>query len=211
LTASGVSDFVVDTGSVQVSDALAAALVDAGMLQALPAANLVLDASAEVNNHYAHLATTLKSISDLGVNAIETGAANHLYVDLGLPTDDPEAMADISELLNALDPANHATDLARDQNGKAVDISLVISGDMASAIEKAGGFTEADMRHFENLGIHQIAVVDPSASADSPNPVGLISDAAVKQTNTPLPEVKLIGADDPMYHELHHPNTPTKS
>jgi hypothetical protein len=210
LTASGVSDFVVESGNVQVSDALAAALVDAGMLQALPSANLVLDASAEVTKNYAHLATTLKSISDLGVHAIEAGAANQLYVDLGLPEHDASAMADISHLLNSLDPANHATNLAQDQNGHAVGISLVISGDMASAIEKSGGFTADDMRHLENLGINQIAVVDPSANVNTPNPTGLISSDAVSQAHAPLPEVKLIGADNSMYDELHHPVPPHK-
>ena len=200
LTASGVSDFVVAGGDVQVSDDLAAALVDAGMLQALPSANLVLDASAKVTDSYAHLATSLKAIADLGVDGINVGHANQLYIDLGLPAHDPNAMADISHLLGALDPANQATELAHNQDGHSVDISLVISGDLANTIKDAGGFTESDMHHLENLGIKQIAVVDANDHADA---AGIFSAGAVSQAHTPLPEVKLIGATDPMFDELH--------
>jgi hypothetical protein len=209
LTASGVSDFVVDSGDVVVSDALASALVDAGMLQALPDANLVLDVSAQVVENYAHLATSLKAMAELGVNGIETGHADHLYIDLGLPVHDASAMSDISHLLSTLDPANHATDIAHNQDGKPVDISLVISGDVASAIAEAGGFTAADALHLENLGIKQIAVVETPGHAA--NAADALFNAA-SSAHVELPPVQLIGAPDPMHDELlnHSITHPTK-
>ena len=209
LTASGVSDFVVDSGDVVVSDALASALVDAGMLQALPDANLVLDVSAQVVENYAHLATSLKAMAELGVNAVETGSAHQLYIDLGLPVHDASAMSDISHLLSTLDPANHASDIAHSQDGKPVDISLVISGDVASAIAEAGGFTAADALHLENLGIKQIAVVEtPGHAANAAD--ALLNAASSAHVN--LPPVQLIGAPDPMHDELlnHSITHPTK-
>ena len=165
LTASGVSDIVVDTGKVSVSDALASALVDAGMLQALPEANMIIDASAQVVEDYAHLSTSLKAMSDLGVDQVNTGTAHQLYIDLGLPVHDALAMSDISHLLNSLDPANHATSIAQHQDGDAVAVSLVISDTAAAAIADAGGFTAADAQHLGNLGIHEVAVVQTNSDA----------------------------------------------
>jgi len=209
LTASGVSDFVVESGNVQIGDGLAAALVDAGMLQALPAANLTIDATAQVmqigDEYYGHMATSLKAIADLGVHTIETGNVSQLYVDLGLPVHDANAMSDISQLLNSLDPANHATQLAHNQSGHEVGISLVISGDIAAAIQEAGGFTTTEISQMKNLGINQIAVLGENANV---NPNSLINSKAVAQTAVPLPEVKLIGHTDPMYDELHEHHMP---
>ena len=118
LTASGVSDMVVHSGNVQISDGLAAALVDAGMLQALPAANLVIDATSLTVTNYTdnlqnfaavHLDTSLKSMADLGVNGIQVAqGVNKVYIDLGLPVNDPHIMADIKTLLQALDPSADA-------------------------------------------------------------------------------------------------------
>jgi hypothetical protein len=209
LTASGVSDFVVDSGDVVVSDALASALVSAGMLQALPDANLVLDATKQVVDNYAHLATSLKAMAELGVNGVETGKADHLYIDLGLPVNDAHAMSDISHLLSTLDPANEATPIhAHNVDGKPVDISLVISGDVASAIAEAGGFTAADAMHLKNLGIHEIAVVETPGHANAAD--ALLS--AASSANVKLPDVQLIGAPDPMHDELlnHSITHPTK-
>ena len=207
LTASGVSDFVVDSGDVQISDALAAALVDAGMLQALPEANLVLDARAQVFDNYAHLATSLKAMAELGVNSVETGTAQQLYIDLGLPVHDAIAMSDISHLLSTLDPANEATPIAH----QGVAVSLVISGDVASAIAEAGGFTAADAQHLENLGFNNITVVD-----ENPDHAVSAADALLNaQTNAhvELPPVQPIGPQDTTMQDelLHHSNThPTK-
>jgi hypothetical protein len=210
LTASGVSDFVVDSGDVVVSDALASALVSAGMLQALPDANLVLDATKQVVDNYAHLSTSLKAMAELGVNGVEIGNADHLYIDLGLPVHDAIAMSDISQLLRTLDPANGATPInAHNADGRPVDISLVISGDVASAIAEAGGFTAADVLHLENLGINHIAVVETPGHAENATEA-LLSAASSAQVE--LPQVQLIGAgapnqmhDELLNHSITHP------
>jgi hypothetical protein len=206
LSESGVSDFVVESGNVQISDVLAAALVEAGMLQAVPEANMVIDATARITQFndetYGYLATNLKAIADLGVNAIETGNISSLYIDLGLPVNDAHAMADISQLLHSLDPANVATQLARNQNGDQVDISLVISGSIASTIKGAGGFSAADLKHLENLGINEITVLN---AADDITDTNMMNSEVVAQGVLPLPDVKLIGVLDPMYDQLHKP------
>ncbi|MBT8530958.1 hypothetical protein G6645_06755 [Polynucleobacter paneuropaeus] len=208
LTASGVSDMVVDSGHVEISDSLASALVSAGMLQALPESNLVIDATSDVQpyvdnvGHYAHLFTNLNSMADLGVDQIQAGVANKVYVDLGLPSHDATAMADISNLLSALDPANAAKDLAVNSNGNGVGIGLVISGDLAHNIAQSGGLSVADLNHLHNLGITEIDVLAPTADiAADPSVLAHASSAAPV-----VPEVKLIGAADPMFNELDHHN-----
>ena len=208
LTASGVSDMVVDSGHVEISDSLASALVSAGMLQALPESNLVIDATSDVQpyvdnvGHYAHLFTNLNSMADLGVDQIQAGVANKVYVDLGLPSHDATAMADISNLLSALDPANAAKDLAVNSNGNGVGIGLVISGDLAHTIAQSGGLSVADLNHLHNLGITEIDVLAPTADiAADPSVLAHASSAAPV-----VPEVKLIGAADPMFNELDHHN-----
>ena len=154
---------------------------------------------------FGHLATNLKAVADLGVDSIQAGNVPDLYIDLGLPVHDAHAMADISQLLHSLDPANQATQLVHNADGSPLDISLVISGEVASAIKDAGGFSATDLQHLDHLGIHNIAVVDASAGA---NNAGIISSDAIAQGAVPLPEVKIIGATDPMYDELYNPNLP---
>jgi hypothetical protein len=175
------------------------------MLQALPDANLVLDVSAQVVGHYAHLATSLKAMAELGVNSVETGTAQQLYIDLGLPVNDASAMSEISHLLSTLDPANAATPIAK----QGVDISLVISGDVAAAIAEAGGFTAADALHLENLGFDSITVVDQNQDAAERAADALLS--AASNANVSLPPVQLIGPDDTtmrdelLHHSITHP------
>jgi len=65
------------THNVVVSDELTGALYDAGMLHALPDANITLDVGTNKV-----LQTSLKAMLDLGVDSVQT---NHkVYVDLGL-------------------------------------------------------------------------------------------------------------------------------
>jgi hypothetical protein len=213
LTASGVSDMVIDTGHVEITDALASALVSAGMLQALPEANLIINASNDIQpfvdevGNYTHLFTNLNSMADLGVDQIQAGMADKVYIDLGLPAHDKTAMADISNLLSSLDPANAAKDFAVNDNGNGVGVGLVISSDLAHTIAQSGGFSDADLNHLHHLGITEIDILDPTGSA--------AADQALLVNASPLapvvPEVKLIGAADSMYDELDHHNiTPPK-
>ena len=213
LTASGVSDMVIDSGHVEISDGLASALVSSGMLQALPDANLVINATADIKSfvdnvgHYTHLFTNLNSMADLGVDQIQAGVANKVYIDLGLPTHDATAMADISHLLSALDPANAAKDLAVNGSGNGIGIGLVISGDLAHTIAQSGGFSAADLNHLHNLGITEIDVLTPSA--DVAADTSTLAHASIAAPV--VPEVKLIGAADPMFNELDHHNILPKS
>ena len=204
LTESGVHEFVVDSGNVSIGDELANALVDAGMLQALPAANLVLDASQDMAIRIADLSitkvqTSLEAMGHLGVDGIAAGSNEHLFIQLGIPYDHPDIMQDIHELLGSLDPANHAKPLAFDSAGKPVEISLVLSDQTAAEIAKDGGFTATDLMHMGNLGIKDVYVVSPEPkeaseedekanSADSAQKLtavgkGLITEKAASDAN----------------------------
>ena len=224
LQESGIHDFVVESNNVEITDYLAKALIDAGMLHALPAANLVLDASADhidiVGQNAARLATSLKSMADLGVDGVQTGTSNSLYIDLGLPAHDPNAMTDISNLLAALDPMNAAKPLAFDAAGKPVHISLILSDDTAADIAKNGGFSATDLEHLSHIGVTNIDVLgdkdDATTTTTSPTPVdsGLVSTTtaatvAAHSPAIPLPDVKVIGTNDPLHgildpNGLHH-------
>ena len=197
LTNSGVADFVVDGGSVEISDPLAAALVDAGMLQALPQANLIIDATHSGD----HLFTSLKALADLGIDHINT-LENRVYIDLGLPSSDANAIADIKAILASLDPANQAKSIfGQDQHGV-----LVIDNGTADAINKAGGLDEAMIQALNNLGINEIDILADSKAAAQTDIV-----QAVAQTPLPPVEVKVIGmAEDPTLHDHLQPHVPAK-
>jgi len=230
LAESGISEFVVESDNVEITDHLASALIDAGMLQALPAANLILDASSSYNKldisgeDAARLSTSLNAMANLGVDGVQVGSANQLYVDLRLPTDDLNAMQDISDLLAALDPANSAKPIAFNEQGQAVNISLILNDETAKFISSEGGFTAEDLVHLSHLGVNEIDVLsetDKSTSTKSAVEAGLVSSEAASaaekvlaETNSgataaPLPEVKVIGVPDPLHDildptKLHH-------
>ena len=227
LAESGVNDFVVESDNVEITDHLASALIDAGMLQALPAANLILDASSDFNKlditgeEAARLSTSLNAMANLGVDGIQVGSANQLYVDLQFPTGDLDAMQDISDLLRALDPANSAKPIAFNDQGEAVNISLVLNDETAKLIADQGGFTAEDLVHLSHLGVDQIDVLsesDTETATKSAVEAGLVSAdaasaaervlAAETSSGAPvaLPEVKVIGAPD----QLHDILDPTK-
>jgi hypothetical protein len=231
LAESGVNDFVVESDNVEITDHLASALIDAGMLQALPAANLILDASSVFNQiditgeDAARLSTSLNAMANLGVDGIQVGSANQLYVDLRLPMDDLNAMQDISDLLSALDPANTAKPIAFNEQGEAVNISLILNDETAELIASKGGFTADDLVHLSHLGVNQIDVLsddDIVTTTKSAVEAGLVSTEAASNAEkllasetsngapaALLPEVKVIGAPDPLHDildptKLHH-------
>ena len=231
LAESGVNDFVVEKDVVEITDHLASALVDADMLQALPAANLILDASSAYNQldisgeDAARLSTSLNAMANLGVDGVQVGTANQLYVDLRLPTDDLNAMQDISDLLASLDPANTAKPIAFNDQGEAVNISLILNDETAKFIAGEGGFSADDLVHLKHLGINQIDVLSNDEATTSTKTAvesGLVSSEAASNaekllaSETPnsapaaaLPEVKVIGVPDPLHDildptKLHH-------
>jgi len=214
LLQSGVTDFVVESGNVAISDSLASAMVESGMLQALPTANLIIDATAKTmkiaDTMIAHLYTDLKSMAALDVDGIEVANdVSKVYIDLGLPINDSNAIADLKALLASLDPANDAKlidskpnapidfSLAKQVGGDKVNLSLVMSSDLATTIRNS--FSQDDFKLLENLGITQIIGLDPNATSSVPTPVA--------QTTVPLPEVKIIGPsgdDVALFNELNH-------
>jgi hypothetical protein len=203
LSNSGVVDFVVDGGSVQITDPLAAALVDAGMLQALPQANLIIDAT----NSGDHLFTSLKAMAELGIDAVHVAANSKFYVDLGLPTDDQNAIADIKAILASLDPANSAKPIF--DQGQGV---LVMNNSIANIIHESGGLSSDLVEALQKLGINEIDVLADSAQNGQTNIIQISSNSGpVLQTPVMPVEVKVIGmAEDPALHDHLQPHIPVK-
>ena len=185
---SGVSDFVVESNNVEITDGLASAMVESGMLQALPMGNLVINATANLKSitgmdNFAHLHTDLKSMSELDVDGIKVqDGISKVFIDLGdlgVPTDNLQALSEIKTLLASLDPANTAP-FVQDSQGNAVDVSLVMQANVASALQVS--FNADDFKLLENLGITEIIGLDPNASS-----------SVVAQTPVEPVEVKIIG------------------
>jgi hypothetical protein len=215
LSESGVQSFVVESGQVEITDYLASALVDAGMLTALPnESNLTLDASADNiytvgGESFAHLSTSLKAIGDLGVDNITASGAK-LYVDLGFPVGDPRAMKDIHDLLASLDPAGAAKPLAVDESGNEINVSLLISADMLSSWDK---LTESDLLSLDRLGINEISIMNTednalNSSVNNVKDAGLVTSAVYGTEGINLPTVRVIGLDDDLHDILDAEDKP---
>jgi hypothetical protein len=177
-------------------------MVESGMLQALPMGNLVINATANLKSiageNFAHLYTNLKSMSALDVDGIKVqDGISKVFIDLGdlgVPTNDLQALSEIQNLLKSLDPANDAKSLAYNSKGDAIDISLVMNADLATALQSS--FSENDFKLLENLGITEIIGLGPNAPS-----------SVVAQTPV---EVKIIGpnatgADGTLFDELINP------
>jgi hypothetical protein len=211
---SGVTDFVVESGNVEITDILTAAMVESGMLHALPSANLIINATENLKlitglEDFAHLYTDLKSMAELDVDGIRVNnGIDKVFINLGDLDSEKQvdAILEIKALLASLDPANAAKPVdpadslkpfAQDYSGKAVDISLVMSAELAVALNES--LADGGLNHLQNLGITQIIGLDPNATSSVPAPVA--------QTPVPLPEVKIIGPngdDGALFNELNH-------
>lgn len=167
------------------------------MLQALPEANLVINATQSLANNpgMAHLFTSLKAISELGVDAVEVASGvNKVYIDLGLPAADAIAMADIQALLGSIDPANEAKLVHAGSTTK--DFALVMSSDIARTIMDAGGFNSTDLANMAKLGINEITLLDDANSLTNAN--GLFANSTAPVAQTPVvPEVTILGSTGP--------------
>jgi hypothetical protein len=213
LVQSGVTDFVVESGNVAITDSLASAMVESGMLQALPAANLIIDATANLKSiagmkDFAHLFTDFKSLANLDVDGIKVAnGVSKLYIDLGLPTNDSNAISEIKSLLASLDPANDAKlinapstkpiDFVTNEKGDKVDVSLVISSDLAKTLLESLG--ASDINHLSHLGIKEFAFLHNTSAGNF--------SAVVPQgiANMPdMPKVQVIGqsTDTALFNEL---------
>ena len=145
-------------------------------------------------------------MASLDVDGIKVADnVNKIYIDLGLPTNDSNAISEIKSLLASLDPANDAKlinaapntpidySFATRKNGsnQGLDVSLVISSDLANALfESLGG---SDLSHLSNLGIG-FAVVDNTATGNYVVPQGV--------PNMPIPKVEVIGQNTDLFNEL---------
>ena len=213
LVQSGVTDFVVESGNVAITDSLASAMVESGMLQALPAANLIIDATAKVmgtldSGIYTHLFTDFKSLASLDVDGIKVADnVNKIYIDLGLPTNDSNAISEIKSLLASLDPANDAKlinaapntpidyNFATREDGSKVDVSLVISSDLAKTLLESLG--SAEINQLNHLGINEFAVLDNTATG---NFSAVVPQGIANMPN--MPAVQVIGQNTDLFNEL---------
>ena len=217
----GVNDFLIESGKVEISDDLTSALVDSGMLHALPGADIILDASKEVVDSdiygkYAHLSTNLNTMAALDIDSIDVGTANNVYLDiqdLGLPTGDKTAMDEIRDLLRSLDPAGEAKWINGGIDGYQPDVSLVMSSNLLKQIADSFDIGSTDAADFSyqlsELGINNIAVrlnngldeeatILAKASADAS--IDKLFDPA-DRTYVP-PKVTVIGETDPLHDIL---------
>jgi hypothetical protein len=146
-------------------------------------------------------------MADLGVDKVHVNdGVSQIYIDLGLPTDDPNAINDIRALLETLDPANGAKLVQSDLSSQ--DFTLVISSGLANAIKntnaEGNGFTQADLDAMGKLGINSIAILDPDDSS-SVTKTDIFGNQVVAQIPLEkLPDVQIIGSQDPMLDHLMH-------
>ena len=153
LTDSGVTQLYVDSGNVDVQDELAKALVDAGMLHALPDANIKLDALSSGD----YLYTTLADMAKLGVDHVDTiTGVDRVYVDLGLPVDQPDVLAEVKGLLNSLDPLNQTKLFTNDGVVKA----LVMDQNLANSMQVGGNFDAEILKDLTDVGFSEIDVLN---------------------------------------------------
>jgi hypothetical protein len=143
----GISGFkATETTNVVMSDELAQALSEAGMLEAVPAAKVVIDAGAN-----ALLKTPFKLLAELGVNQIQS-ANDRVFIELGI--NDPTEFADLVSGL--LEQQGEGGTLFE---GSTTAGTLVVrdSAALLKAIEEAG-------KDLKSLGFDEVAYVDSTDS-----------------------------------------------
>jgi hypothetical protein len=182
LTGSGITDMVIESGAVEVTDSLINALADAGMLQALPDANIAIDATASGDRMY----TSLKEMADLDVDHVSAFTPGNLYIDLG-QLGEGNALAEFKEMLSHLDPSMF---------GGASTPTLVMDNQTAEALSNSGIFDADILAGLDSIGIKEIGVLVGDNEQSS----------IVAQVAMPV-EVKLIGqsTDPTLFDELHQP------
>jgi opacity protein-like surface antigen len=177
LQRAGVEEIDIQaTNHVEVDDQLAAALIEAGMLEALPATNLEIDATAS-----SIVETSLAAMAQLGVDQVRLSGAvdTPVYVDLGIEHG-ATSSADLLKLFEILD-ADH--DASTPLFVGATNVALVVDTATADVIRDTAGAFDA----LKGLGVTELAVVGAPAGYDS-----LFTDHTIS--------VKLIGDDDDPFH-----------
>ena len=164
LTDTGVMNILVDQGNVKIGDALAKALVDSGMLNALPNANVSLVyqpiATLDNPNNYAYLNASLKDMAMLGVDKVDYSATNKnkVYVDFGLPTNDTAALNDVKAILATLEPQDPASKVFSDGVG-AKATALVVNQHFYDNLLKDLNVDQDVVDGLLKLGISEVDVL----------------------------------------------------
>jgi hypothetical protein len=164
LTDTGVMNILVDQGNVKIGDALAKALVDSGMLNALPNANVSLVyqpiATLDNPNNYAYLNASLKDMAMLGVDKVDYSATDNtkVYVDFGLPTNDTAALNDVKAILATLEPQDPASRVFSDGLG-AKATALVVNQHFYDNLLKDLNVDQDVVDGLLKLGISEVDVL----------------------------------------------------
>jgi len=170
------------TNQIEVDDALAAALVEAGILEALPATKLEIDATASADV----VDTSLAAMARLGVDQVvlaDQGQAP-VYVDLGIEHGHATS-AELLALFRSLDADSDAT---TPLFVGAANVALVVDQETADLIKATDGAMDA----IGHLGFTQLAIAGVDAGYDV-------------AFGTSTVTVKLIGQDeDPFHHILQN-------
>jgi hypothetical protein len=197
LMESGVAEVSIEAGNVEVTDSLAKALIDAGMMQALPDANISLVYQSIDDVPADYLYTSFKDMAELGVNHVDvsTVTSDKVYIDAGFSVNEPDVLTEIKSLFNALDPQNE-TSFFIDGSQSTTKALVIDSSIVTSLINQSGQFDTSLMAGLEKLGITEIDVLVADADKSS------LPSAEIMTNDTVA--VNLIGQDDELYDFLHN-------
>ena len=141
LSQSGIHEIVVDKpASVVIGDQLASALYDAGMLQAMPEANVEIDAGLA-----ARMQTSLKAMAELGVDHVVSDVAADSHLMLALGTDVQDLASVLQSFISETDHTStksifdHAVDLyVGSAPGTAETLQTLLDSGMGSKLADLG-------------------------------------------------------------------------
>jgi hypothetical protein len=192
---SGVAELSIEAGNVEVTDSLAKALIDAGMMQALPDANISLVYQSVEGEPADYLYTSLKDMAELGINQVDvsTATTDKVYIDSGFNVNEPDVLSEIKSLFETLDPQND-TSFFIDGSQLTTKALVLDSSIVTSLIDQSGQFDVGVMAGLEKLGITEIDVLVANGSS-------LPSSEIMTNDNI---AVNLIGQDDELYDFLHN-------
>ena len=183
---------VESTANLHIGDDLSAALYEAGMLHALPEANIEIDVAEQVKL----LNTSLKAMSDLGVDKVH--ASDKVYVKLGIAESELAGMHDLFSAFG-LDSNTAAPHTLFDKEKGA---GLVLDDTMAKAMGISGDHVDeakvADLvKQLSKLGITEVDVVSGNEAAHK---VDVYHIDVVAQTPVLATPVELLGVNDDLSH-----------
>ncbi|WP_448661655.1 beta strand repeat-containing protein [Sphingomonas sp. CJ20] len=172
--ASDTTDAHGSAAPVEILDGAAASLFESGMLNAFTADNLVVDATDSGQ----YLATTLRDIADFGIDHVNVESGDGpVYVQFGALQG--EGLSEIQALFN------HLTQEAPSSIFSGNDhVALVVDAQVADALSHIEGAFD----QLASIGFTEVDVLGGDTHAFSTDAI----------------EVKVIGEDDDLYHQLAH-------